>query len=297
MDHAAAPWPRTAGSATLAAMTPMLDHLVVDVRDRILDAAETWRRLGFTLTPMGRHSLGSSNHLMILGEDYLELLGTDVPGGALRPDIAPYPAGLNGLVFKTDDAEALSGQLVASGVPALPASAFHRPVELPDGTQDEARFRTVRLDRAAAFDGRVYWCEHLTPQHVWRPEWQRHASGAEATLRVLLSARDPERQAAMFRRMFGAEAVTTTPDGRVILRAGRPVVEVATHAQVTAELGTAAPDPSGRGDRMAMIALKVRDLAATMALLRGHGVALEQIEGGVRVAASEAGNCTLEFHG
>lgn len=277
-------------------MTPVLDHLVVDVRDRILEAAATWARLGFTLTPMGRHSLGSSNHLMILGEDYLELLGTDVPGGALRPDIAPYPAGLNGLVFKTDDAEALSARLVAAGVPALPASAFHRPVDLPDGTRDEARFRTVRLDRAAAFDGRVYWCEHLTPQHVWRAEWQRHANGAEATLRVLLSARDPERQAAMFRRMFGSDAVGAAADGRVILRAGRPVVEVATHAQVTAELGAAAPDPAGRGDRMAMVALKVRDLAATTALLRANGVALETIGGGVRVPASAAGNCTLEFH-
>ena len=278
-------------------MTLVLDHLVVDVRDRILAEAETWRRLGFTLTPMGRHSLGSSNHLMILGEDYLELLGTDVPGGALRPDIAPYPAGLNALVFKTEDAEALSTRLVAAGVPALPASAFHRPVDLPDGTQDEARFRTVRLDRAAAFDGRVYWCEHLTPQHVWRAEWQRHANGAEAVLRVLLSTRDPERQAAMFRRMFGAAAVETTADGRVLLRAGRPVIEVASHAQVTAELGAAAPDPSGRGDRMAMVALKVRDLAATTALLRGQGVALETISGGVRLPASAAGNCTLEFHG
>ena len=97
----------------------------------------------------------------------------------LRPDIASYPVGLNGLVFKTDDAEALSAG--AGGHAASPRcrrTSFHRPVDLPEGGRDDARFRTVRLDRAAAFDGRIYWCEHITPDHVWRPEWLVHPNGA-----------------------------------------------------------------------------------------------------------------------
>jgi len=276
-------------------MDPVLDHLVVDVRDGIASAAADWARLGFTLTPLGRHSLGSANHLMVFAEDYLELLGTDVPGGPLRPDIAPYPVGLNGLVFKTGDAPALSAALVAAGVPALPASAFHRPLDLPDGSRGEARFRTVRLDRAAAFDGRIYWCEHLTPEHVWRPEWQRHANGAEAVLRVLLSVRDPERQAALFRRCFGEAAVATQPDGRVLVRAGRPVIEIAPHAAVAAELGAAAPDPAGRGDHLALIALRVADPAATAALLAGRGVPVAPCAEGVRVPARAAWNAALDF--
>jgi len=277
------------------AMAAVLDHLVVDVRDGIAAAAADWVRLGFTLTPLGRHSLGSANHLMVFAEDYLELLGTDVPGGALRPDIAPYPVGLNGLVFKTGDAEALAARLLAAGVPALPATAFHRPLDLPDGSRGEARFRTVRLDRAAAFDGRIYWCEHLTPQHVWRPEWQVHANGAQAVSRVLLAARDPERQAALFRRTFGAAAVETRADGRALLRAGRPVVEVASHAQVAAELGTAAPDPAGRGDHLALIALRVTDPARTAALLGANGVAFEMRPEGPLVPARAAWNAALAF--
>src|SRR3954471_5055777 len=254
-------------------MLPILDHLVFDVRDRMAAGAARLAALGFQLTPMGKHSLGSANHLAVFAEDYLELLGTDVPGGPLRPDIASYPVGLNGLVFKTGDAEALSARLLAAGVPALPAQSFHRPVDLPDGGRDDARFRTVRLDRAAAFDGRVYWCEHLTPQHVWRPEWQGHPNGAAAVARVLLSVRDPERQAATFRRMFGEAAVGAGADGRVLLPCGPVTVEVAPHALATAELGAAAPDPAGRGDHMALVAVRVSDLAATATLLRANGVA------------------------
>jgi Glyoxalase-like domain len=40
---------------------PTLDHVVVNTQDRLDEAAETYRRLGFTLTPRGYHTLGSMN--------------------------------------------------------------------------------------------------------------------------------------------------------------------------------------------------------------------------------------------
>jgi hypothetical protein len=276
-------------------MVDPIDHLVIDVRDRIAEGAAAFRRLGFQLTPMGRHSLGSANHLAVLGRDYLELLGTDVPGGELRPDIAPYPVGLNGLVFRTGNAEVLAAAQQARGIPIGPAQAFHRPADLPDGTREDARFRTARLDRAAAFDGRLYWCEHLTPEHVWRPEWQAHPNGALGIVRILLSVRDPERQAALFRRSFGAEAVSEGPDGRMILEAGEAMVEAAPHDVVAAELGNSAPDPAGRGDRMVLLGLRVRSLAATASALRVNGVDFAEARGRLRVPAREAMNAAIDF--
>ena len=53
---------------------PTLDHVVVNVRDRIDDGLDTYRRLGFTMTPRGYHTLGSMNHLAIFGTEYLELI-------------------------------------------------------------------------------------------------------------------------------------------------------------------------------------------------------------------------------
>ena len=276
--------------------SPLIDHVVIDVRDRMEEGARRFRALGFNLTPMGRHSLGSANHLAMFGRDYLELLGTDVPGGTLRPDLDPFPVGLNGLVFLGRDSEALQAGQQARGVPVQPALAFHRPADLPDGSRADAQFKVVRLDRAAAFDGRVYWCEHLTPEHVWRPEWQEHPNGVLAVARILIASRDPERQAALFGRMFGADSVSAGPEGRRMLRAGEAVVEIAPQAAVAAELGTAAPDPAGRGDHLALLGLKVRNLRRTGEALRENGLAgLAEVAGRLRVPAAEAMNTTIDF--
>lgn len=277
-------------------MDPLIDHIVVDVRDRMEEGARRYRALGFTLTPMGRHSLGSANHLAILGRDYIELLGTDVPGGTLRPDLAGFPVGLNGLVFLARESDRLQAAQQARGVPVQGVLNFFRPVEYPDGSKANAQFNVVRLDLGAAFDGRMYWCEHLTPEHVWRPEWQEHANGAQGVARVVIAVRDPARQAALFMRIFGPAHLADGPEGRRVLKAGEAVVEFVPHEAVRAELGDAAPDPTGRGDHMALLGIRVRDLAATEAVLRGNGIAgLQALPGRLRVPAREAMNATIDF--
>ena len=53
-----------------------IDHAVVAVKD--LDAAAAnWKQLGFTISPRGTHSahMGTGNYTIMLGEDYMELLG------------------------------------------------------------------------------------------------------------------------------------------------------------------------------------------------------------------------------
>jgi hypothetical protein len=101
----------------------------------------------------------------------------------------------------------------------------------------------------------------------------------------------------MFRRMFGEAAVSAGPEGRVLLSCGSVMVEVAPHAAVAAELGAAAPDPAGRGDHMALVALRVRDLAAASALLHARGIAVEARSDLLRVPAEPALNATLDFLG
>src|SRR4029077_7452522 len=141
------------------------------------------------LTPRGRHTLGSVNHLAMFTTDYLELLGFG-EDGAGRPELMPFPVGLNGLVFKTTDADLVHRHAAAAGLPVLPVQSFSRPVML-DGVRHDARFRTTRLDPAQVAIGRVYFCEHQTPELVWRPEWQRHSNGACAIGRVVLATAGP----------------------------------------------------------------------------------------------------------
>lgn len=275
----------------MPASAPILDHVVVDVRERMDEAAETYRRLGFRLTPRGHHTLGSMNHLAMFATDYLELLGFGA-AGANRPELAPFPVGLNGLVFKTDNADAIHDHAQAAGLPILPVQAFSRPVDLDGGTLD-AKFRTTRLDPSRIGMGRVYFCEHLTPELVWRPEWQSHPNGARAILRVVVATPDPRRTSGLFRGLFGDAAVTER-DGRCTVAAGTARVELMPPQAVAAEFGTAAADPSGRSEYLAALEFAVGSLAATAAALGGiAGIATGPNR--VTVPAHAACNTTLAF--
>ena len=270
---------------------PVLDHVVVDVRDRMDEAARAFTALGFELTPRGHHTLGSMNHLAMFATDYLELLGFG-EGATGRPELAPFPIGLNGLVFKTDDADVVHAHAQAAGLPILPVQAFSRPVELNGGQQD-ARFRTTRLDPSKIAMGRVYFCEHRTPELVWRPEWQAHPNGAHAIARVIVATGDPRRTGSLFGALFGPEAVVER-EGGCVVRAGVAQVELSVPRAVAVEFGDAAADPAGRVDYLAAIELKVSSLANTAERLRGvPGVRIEPRR--IVVAASAAFNTTLAF--
>jgi catechol 2,3-dioxygenase-like lactoylglutathione lyase family enzyme len=270
---------------------PRLDHVVIDVRDRMEEAARAFAALGFRLTPRGHHTLGSVNHLAIFATDYLELLGFG-EAGASRPELARYPVGLNGLVFKSENAEAAYAQACSAGLPILPVQSFSRPVELAERRED-ARFRTTRLDPAKIAMGRVYFCEHLTPELVWRPEWQAHPNGARAISRVIVAAAAPPRSACLFQALFGRDSVAGW-DGKCVVEAGAVRVEVMTPAGVVAEFGAAAADPAGRAEYLAALELRVASLAETAAQLGGvPGVRIEAAR--VVVPARAAFNATLAF--
>jgi Glyoxalase-like domain len=191
---------------------PAFDHLVVNAGAR-LDAAEAcYRGLGFQLTPRGYHTLGSINHCAVFATDYLELVGTDPEGKTVRAELLRSPEGLNGIVFATDDAAGLYARLSRAGAPVEPPTDFSRPVVLTDGTH-EARFRTMRVKAEATPYGRVYFCQHFTPELVWRDEWRQHPNGAGAIARAVILAREPEKTAALYRQLFGEKAVAPVADG------------------------------------------------------------------------------------
>ena len=275
----------------MAASPPILDHAVIDVRDRIDEAAQCFRSFGFQLTPRGRHTLGSVNHLAMFASDYLELLGF-AGDGAIRPEIVRFPVGLNGLVFKTGDADFVYREAIQAGLTVLPVQSFSRPVALEGGTRD-ARFRTTRLDPAMVPMGRVYFCEHQTPELVWRPGWQTHPNGASEIARVVVATANPQHTARLFRSLFG-EAAVADSDGRQIMAAGTAQVEFSTPEAVAAEFGAAAAEPAGRTEYMAALGIRVRSLAETEQCLRSiAGLRIEPHR--LVVPANAAFNTALLF--
>lgn len=275
----------------MALPSPILDHIVIDVRDRIDEAARRFAELGFQLTPRGHHTLGSSNHLAMFATDYLELLGFG-PGGATRAEIEPFPIGLNGLVFKTDDAEHIYQHASAAGLPIQPVQSFSRPVKLAGLTRD-ARFRTTRLDPKRVPMGRVYFCEHLTPDLVWRPEWQTHPNGARAIARVVVATPEPQQTAALFEALFGS-TTASAQGGRLVIAAGAARIELASSSAIAEEFGEAAADPAGRAEYLAAADFTVASLAETERLLRSI-TGLRVDDRRVVVPAAAAFNATLVF--
>lgn len=272
---------------------PTLDHVVINVRDRIDEGAETYRRLGFTLTPRGYHTLGSMNHLAMFGTDYLELIAAQ-PGDTKRPEIMEAPEGLNGLVFGTEDSAATYAALKQAGVPVFPPGEFSRPVALPDGERD-AVFRTVRLMPGTVPAGRLYFCHHFTRDLVWRDEWRHHANGATGIARAVIAARDPSDFGTVFSQMFGADAVRLIAGG-LALTVGVSRFDVVTPEALRMEFGDAAPDAVGRDNFMAALTFRTRSLDAAARAIDEGGIAGARHENGqVVVPASSAFGATLAF--
>jgi hypothetical protein len=264
---------------------PTLDHVVINVRDRMDEGQVVYERLGFTLTPRGYHTLGSMNHLAMLGTHYFELIAA---GPGKRTDLVQQPFGLNGLVFGAEDASFVHDALAASGVDVLSAQQFSRPVTLAGETRDAA-FRTVHL--APAPIGRLYFCQHLTRDLVWRDAWRRHANGAIGISRFVIAALDSSRLAGLFGRMFGADAVRKIPGGHRLL-AELVDIDIITPDAVHEEFGTDAGDT--RDEYMAGFCLRVGALETTARAL--SGIAHERRGDRLVVAPAEAMGTILAFH-
>jgi hypothetical protein len=274
---------------------PTLDHVVINVRDRIDAGLDTYRRLGFTMTPRGYHTLGSMNHLAILGTEYLELIAAP-PGETRRPEILAAPFGLNGLVFGTDDSTAVYAALREAGVPVEEPLEFSRPVERPGGSRD-ATFRTVRLTPRTVSSGRVYFCHHFTRDLVWRDEWRHHANGAIGVSRAVIAASDPTVLGGLFARMFGEDAMSSDADGQA-LSVGLSRFDIVTPAALVRQFGDAAPAAEGRDEFMAALTIRTRSLQRAAAALQVGGIAgVRQEADRIVVPASEAFGVTLEFCG
>lgn len=187
-----------------------VDHVMVTVRD--LDAsAETWRQLGFTVSPRGTHSphLGSGNYTIMFGEDYVELLGilTETEHNKPMRDFLRAREGVERIAFTTDNAAEGVKEVQARGFNADGPVHFGRPVELPGGAVGEAKFNVFRWPLDEAPGGiRIFACEHLTRDAVWVPAWQSHANGTQRILRVEVLTNDPAGAAAQLGRLIDQPA-------------------------------------------------------------------------------------------
>lgn len=275
-------------------MKPVLDHVVINVLGQLDAMADLYRRLGFQLTERGHHTLGSSNHLAIFNENYLELLGYEQGRQTERADLWKHPPGLTGLVFKTTDSLALHAYLADKGIPVENPAEFSRPVALRDGVQDAA-FRVVRLGAQLIPNGRVFFCHHFTPELVWRDEWRQHPNGVSDIVEFAIAADEPARTADLYRAIFGSRAVEEVAGGHA-LRAGQATILFLTSSEVQRRFAGAAPTSIDNADRMAALTLRTRSLGSVdNALKAGRITDVRRERDRIVVPEHQAGGVALAF--
>jgi catechol 2,3-dioxygenase-like lactoylglutathione lyase family enzyme len=272
-----------------------VDHVVIVARD--LDAAAAqWRKLGFTLSPRGTHSpqMGTANYTIMLGEDYLELLGVLAATEQNKPtrDLLARREGIERTAFTTDDAAAGAEELKRRGLTPLGPVHFGRPVDLPNGQKSEARFNVFRWPLNEAPGGmRIFACQHLTRDTVWIPELQRHANGATRIAAIEILSADPKQAAEHMSRLID-EPVLAAEGAWRVRSGGRRGDFLFYDAAGFAVRYPQAVRASAASEGAVVIVLETSDLAAAGRSLGASGVTHD---GKVSVPAHAANGVIVSF--
>lgn len=199
-----------------------IDHVIVGVRD--LEGARTaWSRLGFTLSPRGRHiGQGTANYCIMFPSDYLEILGI--------VDMANSVERLNAFLARREGP--MAAAFAPAGTPdearaALLRRQLHpseprplaRRIELAEGTATP-RFSLISLPPQETPGLDSFLCGHLTPELMRRPEWLVHANGANRLNAVYVLVDSTASLLPAYDRLLGIVRVTTT-DAVAAVHVGR----------------------------------------------------------------------------
>lgn len=272
-----------------------IDHAIVGVR-KLEAARRQWAKLGFTITPRGRHKgWGTANYCIMFETDYLELLGIVDPAAFTNKldRFLKIREGLMGLAFSTETAEEVSAALDAASIAYKGPADLSRLLELPEGEVEPA-FKLVYLNGATPGVS-SFVCQHLTRDLVWRPEWTRHANGVTGIDSMTVVVRNTGAPRAGWKAFLGEDAITEMGEQEFSAMVGRTELRFLTEDAARAAL----PELRRRKWRppfIAGLALSVTDPAETVRALEAGGIGYSRKDDQtVAVTGSQANGVSLEF--
>lgn len=179
-----------------------LDHIGFIVQD-LAESRDLFTDLGFTLTQRADHtrtnaqgqkvSAGSSQHSIMLGTGYIELMQiTDRQAGHQLTPAIDERYGLHVLALGTRDAQACHQQCASMG--PGPIMDWARQVSTPERS-GLARFRYFDAPWTASDPSYICWVEQVTPELVRSPSLLAHPNGALALAGLSYSGAEPALQA------------------------------------------------------------------------------------------------------
>ena len=280
-----------------------LDHIVHAVRD-LEEAAELYRRLGFTVGERNRHSWGTHNRLVQFPGVFIELLTVAEPAklgadgfsnlfGRFNQSFLSNQEGLSLLLLESDDAAADAALFQSSGIAASEVMTFEREGNRPDGAPVKVAFSLAFARDAGAPGVGFAVCQHHLPENFWNPVFQQHPNTARGIASVVLVAENPSDHHIFLSAFTGVRDLHATSSG-VSASTPRGEIKVMDPAAFRSHFGTEPPDIS-QGARLAALQFRVRDRAALEAALNKGGVAASSRMGSTVVAPQIAMGATLVF--
>jgi len=236
-----------------------LDHVVIAVRD--LEAAITsYRGLGFTVQPGGRHPGRTSHNALIVFADgaYIELIAWVAPAPQERwwRQLEAHGDGYADFALLPSDTVAVIGAAHGRGLHTLIGPLDGGRVR-PDGAQLQwrnARHETPDLP---------FLCGDVTPRALRVPEGpvRVHANGAQGIAELAIAVEDLAATVARYRALLGSVA-------EVMLEATEPPRAVFTLGPTRFVLtATAAGQARGQG----VTHMRLSGLAAALPQPAAHG--------------------------
>ena len=273
------------------------DHLIYGVQD-LESARDQFRRLGFVVTPRGRHKgWGTANYCVMLTQGYIELLGIIDPSqfsNNLDRFLTDKGEGLLGIALATDDSATLAEKLTERGLHPEGPFALSRLLETEEGGTVEPAFSLLRLPptELPAING--FFCQHLTPELLRKPAWELHPNAVTGIASTTIAVDDPDAVAQAYEQVYGRAAVVPTDDAWAVHLGDGSVLLFVTPE----EAATLYPslDDAPDGPTLVATALRSADLDQTAAALSANGVPFDRLPGPVlRVAPQDACGAVLEF--
>jgi catechol 2,3-dioxygenase-like lactoylglutathione lyase family enzyme len=272
-----------------------IDHTLVGVRD--LEAArKLWTRLGFTVTPRGRHiGWGTANYCIMLSHGYIELLGIFDPSQFTNNlhKFLETREGLMGLAFASDDPAATKARLEALGLHPDGPKDLKRYLELPEGDV-LPEFRLLFLPKSETPDLSAFVCCHLTPELIRRADWLDHANGATALAGMTIISERPAEAAGAYRAFFGERSVRPIPGGAEVA-CGREALRFVTRDGFAALYPGLGAWPSFAAPLPAAMTVAVREPSQTMTHLWNRAIRADRDGDRLWVGPAEANGLVLEF--
>jgi len=274
-----------------------IDHIIVGVRD-LEHARMVWTRLGFTLSPRGRHiGQGTTNYCIMFASDYIELLGIVDPNDFVQrlDAFLARREGVMAAAFGPDlPPEELRAALLRRQLHPSEPRALGRQLELPEGTV-VPRFSLISLPSEETPGLDSFICAHLTPELMRRPEWLDHPNGAVGLESIHVLVENTAMLLEAYDRLFGIPQVTTT-DAVVCVHVGHHRILLSTPDDFLTMHPTLRLDPDFPLPGIVSVELGVAGVEHTADYLTQWQIAWDEMpDGSLVVPTSEANGAILFF--